>query len=206
MYSYKKDKKFKKKRLLAVVSCLFIGAVGYFSYEYSLQSKPKDTAVFKDQSVPVLTLPNAAIEKAIKPFTVEAQTVLEYFDGKESEIENMTKFEGVYRANQGMDYAFNEEAFEVVAVFSGDVSDVKEDAVFGKSVSITSGDLTITYQSISDITVKKGDKVNQSDVIAKSGTNIYNKDLGSHLHIVVEKGGKIMDPKGIYDKALSEIK
>lgn len=118
----------------------------------------------------------------------------------------MTKFEGVYRANQGMDYSFNKEAFDVLASFSGEVSDVKEDNIFGKSVTITSKDLSITYQSLSDITVKKGDKVNQKDPIAKAGSNIYNKELGNHLHIVVEKNGKIIDPELMYGKTNAEIK
>ena len=58
--------------------------------------------------------------------------MLEYFDGKDHEVDSMTKFEGVYRANQGIDYACNDEAFDVLAVFAGDVSEVKEDALFGR--------------------------------------------------------------------------
>lgn len=188
------------------LACLLAVSVSYASYEYYQQTRPKDTAVFKEQDVPVLSLPDTAQQKAIKPFTVEAQTALEYFDGSESKVETMTKFEGVYRGNQGIDYTFQEQAFDVVACLDGTVSEVKEDAVFGKSVTIVNQDLSITYQSLSDITVKNGDRVHQSDVIAKAGKNIYNKDLGNHLHIVVEKNGKIMDPKVMYDKSPNEIK
>ena len=117
-----------------------------------------------------------------------------------------TTQKGVYRANQGIDYACNDEAFDVLAVFAGDVSEVKEDALFGKSVTIKSKDLSITYQSLDDVALKQGDKVNQGDAIAKAGTNIYNKELGKHLHMVVEKNGTIIDPKTVFDKTLSEIK
>ena len=207
MYSYTKEKKFPKRRLIVSLSCLLIAAAAFLTYEYSMKNPAKDTSVFKEDTTPVLSLPSSAEEeKGIQPFAVKAEVVLDYFDGKDSKVDSMTKFEGVYRANQGMDYSFNKEAFDVLASFSGEVSDVKEDNIFGKSVTITSKDLSITYQSLSDITVKKGDKVNQKDPIAKAGSNIYNKELGNHLHIVVEKNGRIMDPELMYGKTNAEIK
>lgn len=207
MYSYTKKKKVPKRKLIISLSCLLVATTAFLTYEFALKKKAQDSAVFKEDTTPVIELPSKDLEeKANKPFVVDAKVVLEYFDGKDSKIENMTKFEGVYRANQGMDYAFNNEKFDIVSVFSGEVSDVREDPVFGKSVTIVYNDIAVTYQSLSDVLVKKGDKVKQKDVIAKAGTNIYNKELGNHLHIVVEKDKKIMDPKLIYDKTLNEIK
>ena len=204
MYSFTKEKNTSKRRLIVALSCVLVIAVAFISYEYTSRKDKEDTAVFKE-SVPVLSLPDTT-QKGIHPFNVEAKTVLEYFDGKDHEVDSMTKFEGVYRANQGIDYACNDEAFDVLAVFAGDVSEVKEDALFGKSVTIKSKDLSITYQSLDDVALKQGDKVNQGDAIAKAGTNIYNKELGKHLHMVVEKNGTIIDPKTVFDKTLSEIK
>ena len=75
------------------------------------------------------------------------------------------------------------------------------------------GEQTRSFQYIDDLVegmirliVKKGDKVNQKDPIAKAGSNIYNKELGNHLHIVVEKNGKIIDPELMYGKSNAEIK
>lgn len=204
MYSYVKEKKVPKRKLIVSLSCLLVLAVAFFSYEYT-QGRKADTAVFKEESVPVLALPNIT-QKGVKPFDVNAQIVLDYYDGTDSKTSNMTKFEGVYRANQGVDYAFQKESFPVMAIFAGEVREVKEDNLFGKSVTIAKDDLSITYQSLSDVAVKEGDNINQSDVIAKAGTNIYNKELGNHLHVVVEKNGKIIDPKSVFDKTLSEIK
>lgn len=205
MYSYKKEHKMNKRRLILALSCLLVIAVTFLSYEYALTRNEQDTAVFKEEAIPVLALPNT-VQKGIHPYDVEANIILEYFDGKDGEIANMTKFEGVYRANQGIDYALDDQAFKILAIFSGNVSDVSEDPMFGKSVTITNGDLAITYQSLADIAIKQGDSVNQGDVIAKASTNIYNKDLGNHLHVVVEKNGVIIDPKSIYEKTLEEIK
>lgn len=206
MYSYTKEKKFPKRKMIVSLFCLLAISVSYLSYEYYEQRHAADTPVFKDENVPVLALPNSDAQKIYKPFSVEAVTALEFFDGKESEIENVTEFEGVYRGNQGIDYTYNDEAFDVLASFGGTVSDIKEDPVFGKSITIVNHDLSMTYQSLGEIAVKKGDTVSAKDVIAKAGKNVYNKDLGNHLHVVCEKNGRIIDPKLIYDKTLSEIK
>lgn len=206
MYSYTKKRKLSKRKMIVTMSCLLVVAIAFISYEYTANQE-KETAVFKEESVPVLTLPVSDVkETGRKPFNVDAKVVLDYFDGKESEVDSITEFEGVYRGNQGMDYALDQESFEVVSCFSGKVSEVKDDSIFGKSVSIVSGDLEITYQSLGEVNVEKDAEVKQGDVIGKAGTNIYNKDLGNHLHIVVTQTGKIIDPEMIYDKTVDEIK
>lgn len=207
MYSYTKEKKFPKRKLIVSLSCLLLAAAAFLTYEYSFKTKPVTTSVFHEDTTPVLSLPSAAQEeKGVQPFSVKAAIALDYFDGKKSDVDNMTKFEGVYRGNQGMDYTYQKEAFDVLACFGGEVSEVKEDNIFGKSVTVVSKDLTITYQSLSETAVKQGDTIDQHAHIGKAGVNIYNKDLGNHVHIVVEKNGKIIDPKSIYGKTISEIK
>ena len=206
MYSYTKKTKVNRRRLMVSLSCLLVLTVAFLTFEYT-KTRQQDTAVFKEDSVPVLSLPAEPVaEKGRKPFKVEASVVLDYFDGKDNKVESVTEFEGVYRANQGMDYAAKNEAFDVVAVFGGKISDVKDDAVFGKSITVTSDDLKVTYQSLSETKVKKGDSVKQGSTLGKAGANIYNKDLGNHLHIVCEKNDKIIDPELIYDKTIQEIK
>lgn len=206
MYTKKKSPKLKKRILLGLSACLCL-MVGVMSYSYMNRSQPKakDTPVFAENEMPVIDLP-AKAEKAIRPYTVEAKIVLDYFDGSAGDVESISEFEGTYRANQGCDYAFENQEFDVIAIYSGEVSDVKEDALFGHSVTIKTNDISITYQSLKDVTVKKGDKVSQGDIIGKASANIYNKDLQNHLHVVVEKNGTIMDPENIYGLKVSEIK
>lgn len=191
---------------MVTLSCLLLVAVAFISYEYTSKKK-QASAVFKESNVPVLSLPSAnVVETGIKPFQVDAKVVLDYFDGKEGEVDSITEFEGVYRANQGMDYALDNQAFDVVACFSGKVSEVKDDAVFGKTVTITSGDLEVTYQSLGESKVEKDAEVKQGEVIGKAGSNIYNKDLGNHLHLVTSMNGKLIDPETVFDKSIDEIK
>ena len=93
MYSYTKEKKFPKRRLIVSLSCLLIAAAAFLTYEYSMKNPAKDTSVFKEDTTPVLSLPSSAEEeKGIQPFAVKAEVVLDYFDGKDSKVDSMTKF------------------------------------------------------------------------------------------------------------------
>lgn len=206
MYSYVKHKNF-KKRTLFLLCCVFgILGISYFSYYNMNQQEKKETAVFKEEENIVLTLADMT-QKGVFPFSVKAKTVLEYYDGSNHDVDSITKFEGVYRGNQGIDYALDNESFEISPIFSGTVTEVKEDELFGNSVTIQSSDaIKITYQSLSNVTVKQGDEVHQKQVFAKAGENIYHKDLGVHLHVVVEQNDVIIDPKLVYDKTLEELK
>ena len=136
MYSYTNKRKLSKKKVFLSLTCLFVAGVAYFTYDY-MNKQSQAAPVFKEESLPVLALPDS-VKKIGLPFQVEATTALDFFDGKQGDIESMTLFEGVYRGNQGMDYTFGEEAFEVVSCYDGKVSEVKDDPIFGQSVSIAS--------------------------------------------------------------------
>ena len=130
---------------------------------------------------------------------------VDYFDGESGEVDAFTKFEDVYRSSQGIDYTYNDEPFPVLAMMSGEVSDVRADELFGNTVVITSGELTVTLQSLGEVSVSKGDSVKQGEAIGTAGTCVYSKDLGNHLHLVSEVGGRLVDPQSIYDKSAEEL-
>lgn len=182
-------------------------ALSIATVSYLAQQKPNvEVPVIKEEpTIPVISLPQGE-EKAIRPYKVEAVVVLDYYDATTGEVANMTKFEGTYRANQGIDYAFDNQEFEVLSIFSGEVSEVTIDPLFGNSCTITSGDVSITYQSLKDMSKVVGDQVTQGEVLSLASTNIYNKELENHAHIVVEYKGERMDPEALYGFALSEIK
>ncbi len=205
MVSYTKKKNHRKGILIGIMA--FVLAVIAAGTSYLLtQEDVDDTPVStKDVAIPVISLP-AAEEKAKRPYQVEGTIVLDYYDGSESEIASMTKFEGTYRANQGIDYAYNNEEFDVLVIFSGEVVDVKDDPLFGHSCTIQSGDLKITYQSLKDVRFKVKDQVKQGDAISLASVNIYNKDLGNHVHIVTSLNDRLIDPEEIYGKSLAELK
>ena len=205
MYAY--TKKNKKAKLYVSLGCSLFLAVMVGVLMTNEVAKPDEMAskpVVKAVDVPVLSIPKPK-QKAIRPYQVDAKIVLDYYDGNESDVANYTLFEGVYRMNQGIDYAYQQEGFDVLSVFDGKVTEVKEDALFGNSITIQSDRLKVTYQSLSPISLKEGDAVKQGDVIGQAAMNIYGKDLGNHVHVVMELDGHLIDPESVYGKQLEEL-
>ena len=88
----------------------------------------------------------------------------------------------------------------------GKVTDVKDDDILGNVVTIEHDNGIISsYQSITDIKVKKGDTVKQGDVIAISSTSNISTDLGNHLYFELIINGTNVDPEDYYDKCIDEI-
>ena len=61
------------------------------------------------------------------------------------------------------------------------------------------------YQSISNITVKEGDKINAGFVIATSSTSNISADLNNHLYFELIIDGASVNPENYYDKKIQEI-
>lgn len=207
LYTYTKKKNNAKKMMIFTLSFMLLVGVGVMTYTFQELNTKEDTPVFNEQPLPVIALPdNEKIEKGIRPYSVEAKVVLKHYDPTNEDADDMTLFEGKYRGNEGIDYGLNDEAFDVLAVFSGEVSDVKEDPLFGNSISITTDDLIITYQSLGKIALEKGAQVKQGDILGKASVNVYNKELNNHLHMVAKKGTSLINPESLYDVAITEIK
>ena len=140
----------------------------------------------------------------------EGVSVVRHFyvagDDAQRQKASMDLFEGVYRPSLGIDFANDGNSFEVLASLSGQVKEVKTDPLFGKCVTIESenGWLTI-YQSLSEVTVNQGDSIKQGSVIGKSGENVYEADLGNHVHFVIEKDGVVYDPESNFNKKATQI-
>ena len=120
-----------------------------------------------------------------------------YYDYKAEEKEqeeSIIKHDDTYIQNSGIDF-INDKEFEVVAVMDGTVTSIKDDSTIGKTVEIKHNDGYISiYQSLGEISVKKGDIVSQGQLIGKSGTNELDKDLGNHLHFEVYNNGQSINP------------
>ena len=204
MLSYEKKAVKWKKRGIIVLSLFLAAAVGTLTWMMN-QSAPAEPTVADNDQV-VLMLPDLPQEeRAQKPFSLEAEIAVDYFDGEKSDAVQFTKFEDVYRSSQGIDYIYNGEAFPVLAMMAGEVSDVRDDELFGKTVVITSGELTVTMQSLGEVSVNKGDSVQQGEVIGSAGSCVYGKELGNHLHLVTEVSGRLVDPQDVYDKSAEEL-
>ena len=86
MRSYENNAVKWKKRTVIVLSLVLLAAVGTLTWVMNRQSEQGEPTVSEDVDV-TLQLPDTpAEEKVILPFTVEAQTAVDYFDGAAGEI------------------------------------------------------------------------------------------------------------------------
>ena len=205
-----------KKRLRpkrVVISCLYAilfatVATGAFLISKSMKKEVVEdnytyvSNIIVDNQMPVMN----ETTKMIKPYTNEQVTVGKtYYNYKaesKSQENSITYYDGSYIQNSGIDYVLK-DTFDVVSVLDGTVTDVKQDDILGNVVEIKHGnDYVTTYQSLSEVAVKKGDSVTQGQVIGKSGTNKLDKDMGNHLHFELYTNGQIVDPNLYIDKEL----
>jgi len=128
------------------------------------------------------------------------------YKGESKDQENaIIKYNNTYMQNNGIDYVL-ENTFDVVSVLDGRVIDVNTDETLGKVIIIEhANDITTTYESLSDVKVKKGDLVSQGQIIGTSGTNKMEKELGNHIYFQVSKKNKILNPEDCYNKDINEL-
>lgn len=147
--------------------------------------------------------------KIIKPYNdANVKIVKDFYDYKgeeKSQEESLIYYENTYMPSSGVSYS-NGEKFEVVSILEGTVTDVKEDTITGNSITIEHANgITSIYQSITNITVKKGDIINAGFVIGTSSTSNIRKDLNNHLYFELIIDGVCVDPENYYDKLVNEI-
>lgn len=158
-----------------------------------------------DEYVPVVN-----VEETIKqPFADSNVTISKnYYDYQASEEEQTNSIlyhENTYIQNTGINYKSDNE-FDVVSILSGEVIEVEEKELLGKSVTIRhDNELISVYQSLKDVTVNKGDKVTAGQVIGKSGSCDLITDSQNNLHFELYVNGTIADPEIYYNKKLSDF-
>jgi stage II sporulation protein Q len=148
-------------------------------------------------------------EKLLKPFNVNAKTERYFFDlsdNAETQELSILEYKGKFTPSTAMEYSYNNTKFDVVASFSGVVTERKVDPLYGYMVYIkNSNGLTAIYGSLSDVAVNVGDNVKQGDVIAKSGTNTIDANLNNHLHFSLMKSSEVINPSKYYGQEIKNI-
>ena len=210
-----KEFKLSKKAKYGFGTMFFVGA---FAIVFASIATRSEIDVVEDQIVnvtppqeeddPVIVVED---EKFAKPFDVDAMVKTYYFDvndNSKNQESALIYYNGMYTPSLGVDYFYNNNAFDVLASFSGVVIDKKVDPLYGVSLYIKSSDndsLIAVYSSLSDVKVNVGDVVKQGDKIAKAGSNTINSSMGNHLNLVLLKNGKNIDPLDYYSKVIKDI-
>ncbi|MBG9914439.1 M23 family metallopeptidase [Bacillus sonorensis] len=126
---------------------------------------------------------------------------------KEEKEAALVNYDNTYSMSKGIDLAEKDgKTFDVSASLSGTVIKAAKDPVLGYVVEIEHEDgLSTVYQSLSEVSVKQGDKIEQNQVIGKAGKNLYNEESGNHVHFEIRKDGVALNPLNFMDKPVSTI-
>ena len=197
------QRKVKLKKLPLIVAILVlipVLTVIIFSKESMKKTNDLVTTDTISDTVPVIN----ETRKMINPYTDTSVTISKsYYDykGEATEQEkSITVYENTYIQNTGIDYV-STNTFDVISVLDGTVVTVKEDELLGKVIEVKHDNGLITsYQSLSEITVQKNDKIKHGQVIGKSGTNELDKEIGNHLHFEIYENGSSVNPLNYLNK------
>ena len=148
-------------------------------------------------------------EKVIRPYNSTEVSIYKKFYDKDSSIEEQQNsiiyHENIYMQNSGIDYKSDNE-FDIISSLSGTVTNVVDDPLLGKTIEVrNSTELIITYQSLKEVLVKKGDVITQGQIIGKSGTCEINSEVKNGLHVEMYKNGSVINPEKYYGKSIKEL-
>lgn len=170
----------------------------------SLKENDYVTPTTINESLPVITVKKMIVNPFIDSNVKIGKSYYDYKAEEDSQKNSILINEDTYIQNNGIDFV-SESTFDVVAILSGTVEEVKEDTVLGKEIRINHDNGYIsTINSLSEVTVKKGDIITQGQQIGKSGENELYKELGNHIHLELEINGQIVNPELYLDKEMPE--
>lgn len=99
-------------------------------------------------------------------------------------------FTGKTKEHCGLDLKARYE--KVLAMFDGYIANIGYDSGSGNYIIMQHGGYTISYCHLSQIWVKKGDRIYAGDPVGVSGSS--GRSTGPHLHITSRLRGRLEDP------------
>ena len=183
---------------------VFCGLLGIFVLSVSLIDQlmqPTQTVQEVSQIVDRVSSTEVKEEVVISPVQGNEKIVRYFYEaGGTHNTEALDYFEGVYRQSLGVDYG-SDEAFNVFASLSGTVAEVKKDAILGLCVTLEcENGIRLIYQSLSNVGLEEGQFINQGTIIGQSGYNVYEAELGNHVHFTIEKENEPINPLSVIEK------
>lgn len=158
--------------------------------------------ILTDNVMPVSTEQEINNSEIIRPYTSKDITIgKSYYDYKaeeENQEASIIYYENTYIQNTGVDYV-SKEVFDVNSIADGTVISVTQDDIVGQTIKIKhNNDMISVYQSVNDVKVKENDEVTKGQVIATSGTNNINSELGNHLHFELYNQNILVNPEDFF--------
>lgn len=201
-----------------VVPSMYVLAIVFFACSLLLIQKifnnqtfeSRDLQYVSGQIVADIIVPVVGTDISItRPYSNDDVTIVKgyynYLADSDQQRNAIIYHDNTYIQNSGVDYG-RKEVFDVMSILDGEVINVKEDDLLGKSIEIRhTNELLSIYQSLSEVSIKKGDKVMKGQIIAKTGTSNIDVSLGNHLHFELFYQGKVVNPEEYYDKNLKDL-
>jgi len=185
------------------IAVVLIGLI--FTYNALIGDETEEQAVQEEVASEDNTVieTNARTETLKYPFNEDqldqVSVLQDFYDvtADEATRENaLLVFNQTFSTSSGVSLSVNSEPFEVLAAMSGEVTDVKLDAFTGNEIVVTHANgMETRYSSVTDILVKKGDKVEQGQPLATTTENEWNPTAGIHLHFEVLQDGEHVNPR-----------
>jgi len=198
--------------LYMIVVLVLLGAVyynGLINNSYKAGEKDSLTYVTNLELYDDSILVSKKEEIMVKPFISESVSIgknyYNYQDGKDKQENSIVYYEGTYIQNSGVDYV-SKEKFDIVSCLNGTVLSVQKTELMGYVVEIKyDNDIIISYQSLSEVTVKENDSVVKGQTIGISGKSTIGSELGNHLHLEMYLSGQTVNPEDYYNKNIKDI-
>ena len=148
-------------------------------------------------------------EIMVKPYISDQVTIGKYYynhqESNEKQENSIIYYEGTYIQNSGVDYV-SKEKFDIVSCLDGTVISVQKSELMGYIVEIkSSNDVIMSYQSLSEVTVKENDTITKGQTIGVSGKSTIGSELGNHLHLEMYHNGQTVNPEEYYNKNIKDI-
>ncbi len=176
--------------------------------EPNINEELPGTAQNGEPAVPV----NSTVENFAMPVLDEDAVEIhkQFYDAdgsKEDQEAALVSYENTYYPNKGIDIVAKDgKSFDVAASLSGTVVRSEQDSLFGNIVEIEHAEGVVTvYHSLADVMVEQGDRVDQGQVIAKAGKNLFNKDADTHVHFEIRNNGVAVNPIEFFNQPLTSL-
>lgn len=109
-----------------------------------------------------------------------------------------SKTYGDMRIHQGIDITCKSDE-RIKASANGVVSNISDDAFYGKVISIDCGEgIVVRYCGMKDVNVKTGDSVSAGTVLGTVGNVPCECEDGTHIHIETLKDGELCSPASLF--------
>ena len=129
----------------------------------------------------------------------------DYQESSDNQEKSIIYYEGTYIQNSGVDYVRDKE-FEVFSCLDGTVISAEKTDLMGYVVEVRyNNNIVISYQSLSEVSVKADDTISKGQKIGTSGKSSIGSELGNHLHLEMYNDGTTVNPENYYNKNIKDI-